>query len=75
MHKYWQHYKGGRYEFITLALEESTLVPLVVYRSVETGQVWTRPVADFLGEIPRDDSQGFYGPRFRPYYPESEEEF
>ncbi len=44
----WRHYKGGMYDIITIAVHESELVPLVVYRSQSHGTVWARPVGNWL---------------------------
>lgn len=39
---------GGTYQFVTLARNEADLIPLVVYRNIETGHVWARPVHEWL---------------------------
>ena len=48
----WQEYRhkksGGTYKIVTLARNESDLVPVVVYRNVESGDVWSRPVHEWL---------------------------
>ena len=38
----WRHYKGGLYEVVSVSIREDTLEPLVTYRSLERGFVWTR---------------------------------
>jgi len=44
----WRHVKtGGIYESLMVALRESDRAPLIVYRNVETGQVWARPATEF----------------------------
>lgn len=45
----YKHYKGGEYEFVALAYNETTLQPTVVYRSCKDGTVWTRPASEFFG--------------------------
>lgn len=45
----YKHYKGGEYEFIALAYNETTLQPTVVYRSCKDGTVWTRAASAFFG--------------------------
>jgi hypothetical protein len=48
----YRHYKGGVYVVLTLAVEEATLEPVVVYRSCERGTVWTRLLGDFTFRFP-----------------------
>jgi hypothetical protein len=38
----YKHYKGGLYEVIGLATESDTEAEVVVYKSVETGRLFTR---------------------------------
>jgi hypothetical protein len=65
---HYQHYKGGTYEVIMLAREEATLTAVVVYRSKETGQVWTRPLVNFneLVYQPTPDDDMFATPEKSP---------
>ncbi len=58
----WQHYKGGLYSIVAVAVHESELVPLVVYRSQEKGFVWARPVSVFMDTF--FDADGVKKPRF-----------
>lgn len=44
----WRHRSGGLYAVTCVALEESSLTPVVVYADAETGLRWTRPVLEFL---------------------------
>jgi hypothetical protein len=46
----YQHYKGGLYEIICQAVQESDQTPVVVYRplSENTQTNWTRPMHDFF---------------------------
>ncbi len=39
----WRHYKGGLYEVVTLATDEESGLPVVVYRGAD-GKVWCRPL-------------------------------
>lgn len=50
----WSHYKAGaRYEIVTLAYDEETGQPLVIYRRVGSdGRVWARPLSKFLSMPP-----------------------
>lgn len=47
----YRHFKGGDYEFIALAYIEATLEPVVVYRSLTSGETFTRPAAEFFGAV------------------------
>ncbi|MBI3712941.1 MAG: DUF1653 domain-containing protein [Burkholderiales bacterium] len=42
-----RHYKGGIYELVCEAIQESDLTPTIVYRS-HNGTIWTRPHAVFF---------------------------
>lgn len=43
----YRHYKGGIYELVCEATQESDLTPVIVYRS-HNGSVWTRPKEVFF---------------------------
>lgn len=47
----WRHYKGGLYDVICCAVEEATLRPVVIYRSVERGYIWSRSAEEWLGHV------------------------
>ena len=47
----YRHYKGGRYEVIARATHSESKEELVVYRSLEDGQVWARPAGMFCGLV------------------------
>jgi hypothetical protein len=55
------HYKGGTYEVIDVAVGEATGEIVVVYRSDLYGYVWSRPLAEFEGEV---SGEGGVVPRF-----------
>lgn len=58
----YRHYKGGEYEVVCIGrLEGDETKEMVVYKSVEHGDVWIRPVAEFLQQITTDR---YNGPRF-----------
>ena len=57
----YRHFKGGEYEIVAMALQEDTLLPVVVYRSLSKGLIWVRTVEDFMQVIDRDV---YTGPRF-----------
>lgn len=39
----WNHYKGGEYEIITLAVHTETQETMVVYKSLLFGTIYCRP--------------------------------
>ncbi|MBE7703849.1 MAG: DUF1653 domain-containing protein [Cyanobacteria bacterium SIG28] len=41
--KTYKHYKGNLYKIIALAKHSETTEDMVVYQSLENGQVWVRP--------------------------------
>ena len=43
--KLYDHYKGGRYEVITLAKHSETDETLVIYKSIHFGSVHARPLS------------------------------
>ncbi|MBK1891511.1 DUF1653 domain-containing protein [Undibacterium sp. 14-3-2] len=56
----YRHYKGGVYELVCEAIQESDLGPVIVYRS-HNGSIWTRPKAVFFEMVEVD---GVLVPRF-----------
>jgi hypothetical protein len=52
---YWQHVKTkNRYEILAFAIEERTMIPVVVYKQLGSvsNPYWTRPCSEFF-EIAR----------------------
>ena len=50
-----RHFKGNEYEILCFALDSETQEELVVYRALYgEGQVWVRPLAEFLDTVTRD---------------------
>lgn len=48
----WRHFASGNaYRVVSVALEEATRLPVVVYLGLESGVTWVRPVAEFLGTV------------------------
>lgn len=46
----YHHYKdpgGTEYEIVTCAIDEATLEPLVVYRSLSKGTMWVRTIKNW----------------------------
>ena len=55
-----RHYKGGIYELVCEATQESDLSPVIVYRS-HNGSIWTRPKSVFFEMV---NIEGTSVPRF-----------
>lgn len=58
----YEHYKGGRYEYLGSARQESDGTLLALYRSVDTKTMFVRPASEFFGDVLVD---GVMVPRFR----------
>ena len=56
----YRHYKGGVYELVCMATQESDLSSVVVYRAAD-GTIWTRPHDVFFENVEVD---GQSVPRF-----------
>lgn len=55
----YRHFKGKEYEVLGVgrnSLDYSE--ELVIYRSVDSGELWARPLADFLATVERDNYNG-----------------
>lgn len=50
----YRHFKGGMYIIDSVATEEATGKAVIVYRSLSTGAVWTRPESQFFEKVPED---------------------
>ena len=60
----YQHYKGGLYKVISMALHSETLETLVVYEALyQEGSIWVRPAGMFLENVLID---GQTVARFKP---------
>jgi hypothetical protein len=58
-----EHYKGNRYKFISLAHHSETLEEMVVYQALYGDYgIWVRPLSLFFGEMTID---GQTRPRFK----------
>jgi hypothetical protein len=53
----YRHYKGGEYEVIGLATESDTQDDVVVYKSLETGRLFTRRKEVFIGTVDVDGEE------------------
>lgn len=51
-HRLYRHYKGGLYEFISMAIHSETKEELVIYKSIHYGTVHARPLEQWFQEIP-----------------------
>lgn len=47
----YKHYKGGKYQVITLATHSETSEPMVVYKSLLFGSVYCRPLSIFTDTV------------------------
>ncbi len=60
----YRHFKGGRYELLSVARHSETKELLVVYRSVEDREtIWVRPLEMFTELVEHADTKL---PRFEP---------
>jgi len=50
----YKHYKGGIYQVITLAECKQTNKPVVVYKSLLFGSIYTRPLDEWFDEINKE---------------------
>lgn len=58
----YEHYKGLKCEVMAVARHSEDLSEYVVYKELEDGSVWVRPLAMFVEEI---EKNGKRMPRFR----------
>lgn len=59
----YQHFKGSLYEAMCVGRSsEARSEEYVVYRSLEKGYIWIRPIQMFFEDVERD---GYAGPRFK----------
>jgi len=47
----YKHYKGGKYEVISMAKHTETGEDLVVYKSVHFGSVYARPLSQWFEKV------------------------
>jgi hypothetical protein len=55
--KIYNHYKGGKYEVITLAKHSETDEVLVVYKSLHFGSIYARPLPMWFEVITADEGR------------------
>lgn len=58
----YKHYKGGVYEVIGVANHSETLEKMVVYKHLDTGELWVRPLGMFFETVGVNGEQV---PRFK----------
>lgn len=59
------HYKGGKYEVLMLAKHSETNEELVIYKSVQFGNIYARPLSMFFEIV--TNHEGFKVMRFREF--------
>lgn len=50
----YRHFKGGFYKVDCIAQHTETDEPMVVYTSLETGLIWTRPLSMFTSKTDKE---------------------
>lgn len=50
----YRHFKGGYYVVHAVASREESGEEVVVYQSLQTGQLFTRPLTSFMEKVPED---------------------
>jgi hypothetical protein len=58
----YEHYKGGRYDYLGPVIQEQDGTQLALYRSVTTKTMFVRPASEFFGDV---IVEGVSVPRFR----------
>jgi hypothetical protein len=52
----YKHYKGGTYQVISLATHTANDEKLVIYKSLEFGSVYARPLDEWFNDVLLDDN-------------------
>lgn len=47
----YKHFKGIIMEVIAIAKHSETLEEMVIYKHVDTGEVWARPMTEFCSKV------------------------
>ena len=63
----YNHYKGGKYEVITLAKHSETDETLVIYKSLHFGSIHARPLKMWFEVIQKSDATNYEIVRFSLY--------
>lgn len=59
----YKHYKGGKYVVLTMATDTETSEPVVVYKSLLFGSIYTRPLSVWNEDVTIEDGKRV--PRFK----------
>jgi len=54
----YEHYKGGTYKIICLSVHTETQEKLVIYKSINFGSIFARPLEQFLEDVEIEVSSG-----------------
>jgi len=49
-----RHFKGAIVEVLELAKDSETLEDMVVYKHIDTNEIWVRPLSMFLSKVDTD---------------------
>ncbi len=60
---FYAHYRGGHYCVLQIALDAETEAEMVIYRALEDGRTWVRPLAEFASDVEA------FGERYRRFTP------
>ena len=52
--KKYKHFKGHIYKVLKIAKDSEDLKPLVVYENVQNGEVWVRPLSEFVSLVDKN---------------------
>lgn len=53
----YQHYKGGKYEVLTMATHSESKEALVIYKSIMFGSIYARPLSIWFDVIKTDSTE------------------
>lgn len=53
----YEHYKGGTYEILTMSIHTETQERMVVYKSLNFGTVFVRPLEIFNSKVEKYDGR------------------
>lgn len=65
------HFKGGTYMVLVMATDTTTMEDVVVYVNTQSGELWTRPVHEWM-DIVKVSKSGMELPRFQLMSQENE---
>ena len=50
----YKHFKGAIVEILEIAKDSETLENMVVYKHMDTNEIWVRPLSMFTSKVDRD---------------------